>query len=315
MRFYKSSPILIAGANGMVGSSFVRILKRKGFKNLLTPSKKELNYLDKKNVRDYLNKNKPFFIICAAARVGGINANNTNKVNFYYENIEIQNNLISESHLANIDNLLFLGSSCVYPRDCKQPIKEEYLLKGQLEKTNEPYALAKISGIKFCEYLNIEFNRNYFSVMPTNLYGPNDNYDLLNSHVLPALIHKFHKAKIKNYNEVEIWGSGKPKREFLYVDDLVEASILLMFKKRQYRSLINIGSEEEITIRSLSLLLSDVIYKPKEIKFNKNYPDGTPRKVMDSSYMKSMGWKPKYDLLSGIKKTYKHFLSNYNQSI
>lgn len=310
MKFNKNSKILIAGSTGMVGSSFLRNLHNRGFKNIIAPPRAKLDYEDKNNVFSFLEKYKPDYVICCAALVGGINANNSNKVDFLVRNLEIQNNLITQSHKANIKNLLFMGSSCIYPRDSKQPIKENYLLSGPLEKTNEAYALAKIAGLKLCEYFNKEHGRNYFSVMPTNLYGPNDNYDLEKSHVIPGLIHRFHLAKINGDQKVEVWGDGSPKREFLYVDDLIDACIFLL-KQKKYINIVNIGSGEEVTIKKLANLIKKTINANFELIFNNDYPNGTPRKLLSSKIIKEIGWAPKINLERGLKKAYNNFKNFY----
>ena len=299
-----NSKILILGSSGMVGSSFVRILKKKNYKRILSPKRNKLNLFNFSKVKNYIFKNKPEIVIIAAAKVGGINANDRNKVNFLYENLEIQNNIIYSCHLSNVKKLLFLGSSCVYPKYAKQPIKEKSLLSGALESTNEAYALAKISGIKLCEYIKSEHkNRNYISVMPSNLYGPNDNYDLKNSHVLPALMKKIYKAKTSKLKQIVLWGSGKPKREFLYVDDLVEACILIL-KKKYNGSLINIGTGDEISIKQLAIKIMQIMNVNLKIKYDARFPDGTPRKILNVDKIFKLGWKPKISLEEGIKKIY-----------
>lgn len=299
-----NSKILILGSSGMVGSSFVRIFKKKNYKRILSPKRNQLNLLNFSKVKNYISKNKPDIVIIAAAKVGGINANNLNKVNFLYENLEIQNNIIYSCHLLNIKELLFLGSSCVYPKYAKQPIEEKSLLTGALETTNEAYSLAKISGIKLCEYIKNEYkNRNYISVMPSNLYGPNDNYDLKNSHVLPALMKKIYNAKNSKLKQIVLWGSGKPKREFLYVDDLVEACIFIL-KKKYNGSLINIGTGEETSIKKLAIKIMEIMDINLKIKYDASFPDGTPRKVLNVDKIFKLGWKPKVSLQKGIKKIY-----------
>ena len=299
----KERKILVAGGSGMVGSSILRKLKEHGYNNLLLPKRSELNLLDQSSVYHYLKKNKPDFIFIAAAKVGGILANDNFSADFLFENLQIQNNLIHGAHLADINNIIFLGSSCVYPRMAPQPIKEEYLLTGPFEKTNEGYAIAKISGIKLCEHYKKQYNRNYFSVMPTNLYGLNDNYDLRNSHVLPALIKKIHDAKENEKKEIMIWGSGEPKREFLYVDDLADACIHLM-KINYTGEIINIGTGKDLTITELAKKIISIVGVKVKLKYDKNYPDGTPRKVLDVSKILGLGWKPKITLEEGIRLTY-----------
>ena len=299
----KEKNFLVAGGSGMVGSSILRKLKEHGYNNLLLPKRSELNLLDQSSVYHYLKKNKPDFIFIAAAKVGGILANDNFSADFLFENLQIQNNLIHGAHLADINNIIFLGSSCVYPRMAPQPIKEEYLLTGPFEKTNEGYAIAKISGIKLCEHYKKQYNRNYYSVMPTNLYGLNDNYDLRNSHVLPALIKKIHDAKENEKKEIMIWGSGEPKREFLYVDDLADACIHLM-KINYTGEIINIGTGKDLTITELAKKIISIVGVKVKLKYDKNYPDGTPRKVLDVSKILGLGWKPKITLEEGIRLTY-----------
>ena len=299
----KERKILVAGGSGMVGSSILRKLKEHGYNNLLLPKRSELDLLDQSSVYHYLKRNKPDFIFIAAAKVGGILANDNFSADFLFENLQIQNNLIHGAHLADINNIIFLGSSCVYPRMAPQPIKEEYLLTGPFEKTNEGYAIAKISGIKLCEHYKKQYNRNYFSVMPTNLYGLNDNYNLRNSHVLPALIKKIHDAKENEKKEIIIWGSGEPKREFLYVDDLADACIYLM-KINYTGEIINIGTGKDLTITDLAKKIISIVGVKVKLKYDNNYPDGTPRKVLDVSKILGLGWKPKITLEEGIRLTY-----------
>ena len=299
----KERKILVAGGSGMVGSSILRKLKEHGYNNLLLPKRSELDLLDQSSVYHYLKRNKPDFIFIAAAKVGGILANDNFSADFLFENLQIQNNLIHGAHLADINNIIFLGSSCVYPRMAPQPIKEEYLLTGPFEKTNEGYAIAKISGIKLCEHYKKQYNRNYFSVMPTNLYGLNDNYNLRNSHVLPALIKKIHDAKENEKKEIIIWGSGEPKREFLYVDDLADACIHLM-KINYTGEIINIGTGKDLTITDLAKKIISIVGVKVKLKYDNNYPDGTPRKVLDVSKILGLGWKPKITLEEGIRLTY-----------
>tara|TARA_Y100001970_G_C14156411_1_gene815839 strand:+ start:529 stop:1467 length:939 start_codon:yes stop_codon:yes gene_type:complete len=302
--------ILVTGANGMVGSAIVRILKKKKYKNILTPSRKELNLFDYKKTESFFKKYKPEYIFASAARVGGILANSKYPTEFFTENILIQNNTILNAHNFNINNLTFFGSSCIYPKFCKQPIKENYLLSSELEKTNEAYALAKISGVKLCEYINNQFNRNYISLMPTNLYGINDNYDFESSHVLPSLIAKIHHAKINQLDSITLFGTGKPLREFLFVDDLAEACIFLMNEKHTYK-ILNVGSGEEISIKKLANLISESVNYKVKIKYDKDKPDGTPRKLLDSSIIRKLGWTPKVFLNKGIKVSYKDYCNKY----
>ena len=295
----KSSKIYVAGHNGMVGSAIVRKLRSSGFDNLLLRSRQELDLTEQSSVRTFLQSERPDFIFVAAAKVGGIHANNTYRAEFIYQNLMIEANLIHAASLAGVERLLFLGSSCIYPRDCPQPIKEEYLLTGPLEETNEPYGIAKIAGIKLCESYNRQYGTRYFSVMPTNLYGPNDNYDLANSHVLPALIRKAHEAKLRGDPEIVVWGTGTPRREFLHVDDLADACVFMM-ERDIGDGLYNIGSGEEVTIRELALIVAQEIGFAGQLVFDKTKPDGTPRKLLDCARLNSHGWKSKIPLSHGI---------------
>lgn len=270
----------------------------------------ELDLRNQKQVHDLFKQEKPEYVFLAAARVGGINANNTYRADFIYDNLAIQLNVIGASHEYNVKKLLFLGSSCIYPKNSQQPIKEEYMLSGYLEKTNEPYAIAKIAGVNMCESFNIQYGNNFISAMPTNLYGPNDNYDLNNSHVLPALIRKFHEAKINNDPFVEIWGSGKPRREFLHVDDMAEACYYLMLNYDE-KTLINIGYGEDISINDLALLIKEIVGYTGELKYNAQKPDGTMVKLLDSSRINKLGWKPLIHFRHGITETYKDFQKRY----
>ena len=304
---FKHSKIFVAGHKGLVGSAIVRRLKNKGFKNIITVTRKNLDLIDQKKTFNFLKKNKPKFIFICAAKVGGILANDLLRGEFIYNNLQIQNNLIHGAFLNNIKNLIFLGSSCVYPRNYSQAIKEEYLLKGPLEKTNEPYAIAKIAGIKLCENYNLQYNMNYLCLMPTNTYGPNDNYDEFSSHFIPALIRKVHKLKKMNKKILNIWGSGKVKREIIYVDDLADACIYFM-NKRTNKSLINIGTGKDLTITNYAKLILKVLKVNAKIKYNKNKPDGTPRKLLDITLAKKFGWKPKIELEDGILRAYESFL-------
>ena len=303
-----NSKIFIAGHKGLVGSAILRKLKSKGYKNLLTIDKKKLDLTDQKKVFHFLNRNKPKFIFIAAAKVGGIYSNYKYKAEFMYNNISIQTNLIHGAYLSGINNLIFLGSSCVYPRMSKQPIKEKYLLEGQLEKTNDAYAIAKIAGIKMCESYNQQYGTNYKCLMPTNTFGPNDNYHSLNSHFFPALIKKIHNLKIKNKKELILWGNGRAKREVIFVDDIADACIHFMNKKTK-ENLINIGTGNEYSIVDYVKLISNVILKKKKIniKYDKSKPNGTPRKVMDVSLAKKYGWKASTNLIDAINITYKDF--------
>ena len=302
----KDSKIYIAGHNGMVGSSVLRKLKAEGYQNLIFKNSSELDLREQNDVRDFINDQKPEIIIDAAAVVGGILANDTFQYKFLMDNMLIQNNLIDSAVKNNITKFIFLGSSCIYPRDAVQPLKEEYLLTSSLEKTNQWYSLAKITGVKLIESVRNIFGFNYVSLMPTNLYGPNDNYHLKNSHVLPALIRKFHEAKFNNDNVI-LWGTGKPLREFLHVDDLANA--VLFFLNNKFDSfLYNVGSGEEISILELAKLIQNIIGHEGEIIFDKSFPDGTPRKLLDSKKLLSLGWNPKISLTEGIKDTYAQLL-------
>ena len=296
----------------MVGSSIVRLLLKNNFKNVITCPRKNLDLTNQHGVNDFFKKNKPDYVFLAAAKVGGIKANNKYKADFIYQNLAIQNNVIFYSHLNDVKKLIFLGSSCVYPRKCEQPIKEELLLTGPLEKTNEPYAIAKISGIKMCESFYRQYGSEFFSLMPTNLYGPGDNYDLDNSHVIPALIRKFDDAKRNNIKSVEIWGTGKPMREFLHVDDLADACLFALENisaKKLYDecevSQLNIGSGLDISIKELALLIAKIISFKGEIIFNSNMPDGTYKKLLDVSLAKKLGWKNKIDFKIGLERVIK----------
>jgi GDP-L-fucose synthase len=307
----KSSKIYIAGHRGMVGSAILRKLEKEGYPNLLTRTSKELDLRDQVAVADFFKLEKPEYVFLAAAKVGGIVANNTYRAEFLFDNLQIQNNIIHQSYLNDVKKLMFLGSSCIYPKMAPQPLKEEYLLTGLLEETNEPYAIAKITGIKMCDAYRAQYGCNYISVMPTNLYGLNDNYHPENSHVLPALLRKFHEAKVNNAPDVTIWGSGSPMREFLFADDLADACYYLM---QNYNDphLINVGTGEDLTIKDLALLIKNIIGFEGELVFDSTKPDGTPRKLMDVSKIHSQGWKHKIDLSEGIKLAYQDFLSKYN---
>ena len=305
----KNSKIYLAGHTGLVGSSVLKILKKKGFKKIILQKRKDLDLTSQNKVFKFLKKTKPDAVIICAAKVGGIKANNKFKSEFIYENLSIQNNIIKSAHLNGVDNLIFLGSSCIYPKFSKQPIKEEYLLTSDLEPTNQYYALAKIAGVKLCESFNIQYDRNYISLMPSNLFGPNDNYNLENSHFLPAVIKKIYLAK-QNRKSLKFWGTGKAKRELTYVDDLAEACIFFLKKKTQH-TLINIGSGYEKTINEyINLICKKLGYKEK-IKFNQDkFMDGTPRKVLDCSIAKKYGWKSKWSLNKSIDLTIKDFKLN-----
>ncbi len=304
----KAAPILVAGHRGMVGSALVRRLRTAGYTTLLTPSRQELDLLDQAAVFAYLERERPAYLFLAAAKVGGIQANNTYRADFIYQNLVIEANLIHGAHRAGLQRLMFLGSSCIYPRDCPQPIREEYLLTGPLEATNEPYAIAKIAGIKLCESYQRQYGRQYVSVMPTNLYGPNDNYDLNNSHVLPALIRKTHEAKQRGDRELTVWGSGTPRREFLYVDDLADACVYLM-ETGYDGPLVNVGCGADVTIRELAETVMDVVAFPGTIVFDASKPDGTPRKLLDVSRLAALGWQARTELRTGIRLAYEDFLA------
>lgn len=302
----KTDKIYIAGHNGMVGSAILRKLKQEGFTNFILRRSKELDLRDQHSVAGFFVETKPDYVFLAAARVGGIVANNSYRAEFLYDNLMIQNNIIHESYKNQVKKLMFLGSSCIYPKLAPQPLREEYLLTGVLEHTNEPYAIAKIAGIKMCDAYRAQYRCNFVSVMPTNLYGPNDNYDLNTSHVLPALIRKFHEAKAGNIPEVTVWGSGKPYREFLHVDDLADACYFLMEKYNE-PGFINIGTGTDIQINDLALLVREIVGFSGELKHDTSKPDGTPRKLMDVSRLEKLGWTPRIHLRDGIKKVYDEF--------
>ena len=299
--------IFVAGHRGMVGSAFVRYLEQAGAQDIVKAPRSALDLLDQRAVHAFLKQEKPDLVILAAAKVGGIQANNTQRADFIYENLMVEANVIHGAHLADIDRLLFLGSSCIYPRDCPQPIREDYLLSGLLEPTNEPYALAKIAGIKLCDAYNRQYGRHYFSVMPTNLYGPNDNYDLLSSHVLPTLIRKIHEAKVSGASEVVLWGSGQPKREFLYVDDLVEACMHLV-SIDYFGEIVNIGTGEDLSITELAGTIMEVVGFAGKLVYDTSKPDGTPRKLLDVSRLRDLGWRAKTSLRQGLVLAYNDFL-------
>ena len=305
----KKDRIFVAGHNGLVGSAVLRKLKELNYSNIILAEKKKLNLLDQKKVFNFLKKNKIKSIIICAARVGGIKANNTYKGDFIYENLMIQNNLIHGAKINGISNLIFLGSSCVYPKYCKQPIKEEYLLTDSLEKTNEPYAIAKIAGIKLCESYNFQYKTNFKCLMPTNTFGPGDNYDLENSHFLPALIKKIHKCKINKNKSLYLWGNGQTKRELIFVDDLANAIIYFLNKKTK-KNLINIGSGIEKTIDQYAKLICKIIGVKLKIRYKNKSLTGTPRKLLDCTYARKNGWKSKTNLKTDILKTYKQFLND-----
>ena len=306
----KNIKIYIAGHRGMVGSALIRALQKRGYSNLLTRTRKELDLLNQNAVFNFLQTEKPDYIYIAAAKVGGIHANNTFRGQFLYENLAIETNLIHGAYLAGIERLCFLGSSCIYPRDCPQPMQEKHLLTGSLEPTNEPYAISKIAGIKMCENYNRQYSTQYICAMPANLYGPNDNYDLNTCHVLPALICKAHDAKLRDEKKLSVWGSGKPIREFLYVDDAADALIFLMENKLS-EELFNIGTGEEVTIRKLAEIVMNEIGFNGEIVFDPTKPDGTPRKLLSLKRMRQLGWQAQTKMQDGIKKAYQDFLGKH----
>lgn len=333
MNDLKNKKIYIAGHKGMVGSAITRKLQSGGYENLVTRSLEELDLTRQEQVEKFFEEEKPQVVIIAAAKVGGILANNTYRAEFIYDNLMIESNIIHAAYKNKVEKLIFLGSSCIYPKFAPQPMKEEHLLTGELEQTNEPYAIAKIAGIKLCENYYKQYGSNFYSVMPTNLYGPNDNFDLETSHVLPALIRKFHESKVSllnkggdleggnnsiTNNSVTIWGTGTPKREFLYVEDLADAIFFLMNKidakdlYEQGLTHINIGTGEDLSIAELADTIKNVVGLEGEIKYDSSKPDGTPRKLMDVSRLHDLGWKHKTSLEEGIKKTYNWFLENYN---
>ncbi len=302
----KEDKIYVAGHRGMVGSAIIRKLRAEGYENIVTRTSKELDLRDQYGVRDFFIEEKPDYVFLAAAKVGGIVANNTYRAEFLYDNLMIQNNVIHHSWLNGVKKLLFLGSSCIYPKLAPQPLREDALLTGPLEPTNEPYAIAKIAGIKMCDAYRDQYGCNYISVMPTNLYGPNDNYDLQNSHVLPALIRKFHEAKIEQKPYVEIWGTGSPLREFMHVDDLADACFFLMENYNE-RGFINIGVGKDISIKELALLIKKIVGYEGELRFDTSKPDGTPRKLLDISKLAALGFKVKISLEEGVRAVYEEY--------
>ncbi len=300
------SKIYIAGHRGMVGSAIHRNLTAKGFQNIITRTSKELDLRNQQEVNDFFAAEKPDYVFLAAAKVGGIMANNTRRAEFLYDNLMIEANIIHAAYLNQVTKLMFLGSSCIYPKMAPQPLKEDYLLTGELEPTNEPYAIAKITGIKMCDAYRSQYGCNFISVMPTNLYGPNDNYDLNSSHVLPALVRKFHEAKMNNSEFVELWGSGSPKREFLHADDLADACVYLMDKYNE-QGLVNVGTGEDLSILELAQLIQKIVGYEGELRFDSSKPDGTPRKLMDVNKLHSMGWKARIGLEEGIRAVYEEY--------
>lgn len=305
----KNSKIYVAGHRGLVGSAIVRKLREKGYQNLVYRTRKELDLRDKNQVDEFFEREKPEYVFLAAAKVGGIVANNEYPADFIRDNLMIQTNVIDAAYRNGVKKLLFLGSTCIYPKFAPQPLKEEYLLTGELEPTNEPYAIAKIAGIKMCQSYNRQYGTKYISVMPTNLYGPNDNFDLHTSHVLPALIRKFHEAKVNNAPYVEVWGTGTPRREFLYSDDLADACVFLM-NNYDGNEIINIGVGKDISIKELAEKIKNVVGYQGEIKFDTSKPDGTPRKLVDVSRINALGWKASISLDEGLQKVYQWFLEN-----
>lgn len=304
-----NSKIYIAGHGGMVGNALMRNLKARGFTNLILRTRAELNLCIQKDVNDFFEKEKPEYVFLAAAKVGGIHANNTYRADFIYENLMVQCNIIHAAYKNKVKKLMFLGSSCIYPKMAPQPLKEEYLLTGSLEYTNEPYAIAKIAGIKMCESYHLQYGCDFISVMPTNLYGPNDNYDLNNSHVLPALLRKFHDAKENNLPNVTVWGTGSPRREFMHADDMADACVYLM-NNYTGEKFVNIGVGSDISIKELAQLIKNIVGYNGEIVFDSSKPDGTPRKLMDVSFLHSLGWSHKINLEQGIRGVY----ADYKQS-
>jgi GDP-L-fucose synthase len=305
----KTGKIYIAGHRGMVGSAIMRKLQKEGFDRIITRTSAELDLRNQQAVNDFFAAEKPDHVFMAAAKVGGIMANNTYRAEFLYDNLMIQNNVINAAYVNEVTKLLFLGSSCIYPKLAPQPLKEEYLLTGELEPTNEPYAIAKIAGIKMCDAYRSQYGCSFISVMPTNLYGPNDNYDLNKSHVLPALIRRFHEAKSDGKTSVTLWGSGTPRREFLHADDLADACFFLM-QKFDEPGFVNIGTGEDLEIRELALLIKDIVGYEGEIEYDRSKPDGTPRKLMDVSKLASLGWKYSISLEEGIRRVYKEYEKN-----
>lgn len=305
----KDSKIYVAGHRGLVGSAILRLLEQRGYDNVITRTRKQLDLTDQRAVEKFFQKEKPEYVFLAAAKVGGILANKTRKADFIYENLRIQNNIIHNAHKHKVKKLLFLGSSCIYPKMCPQPIKEEYLMTSPLEPTNDAYAVAKIAGIKMCQSYNQQYGTNFISVMPTNLYGPGDNFDPETSHVLPAMIRKFHEAKMRNKKQVTLWGTGKPRREFLHVDDLASACLFLM-QKYNSSEIINIGTGKDITIKELAELIKNIVGFQGKINWDAKQPDGTPRKLLNISKIKKLGWRPTIFLKNGVANTYNYFIKN-----
>ena len=309
MEFPKDARIFIAGHRGLVGSAIVRRLQQDGFSNLLTATREQLDLRDQAAVNYWFRANRPEYVFLVAGTVGGILANSTRPAEFLYDNMMIHGTVVHAAHLYGVTRLLYLGSSCIYPRGCPQPMKEEHLLTGRLEPTNEPYAIAKIAGIKLCEAYRRQYGCDFISAMPTNLYGPHDNFDLESSHVLPAMIRKFHDARIAGQKEVVIWGTGSPRREFLHVDDLADACVYLM-ERYDAAEHINVGTGEDLSILELALLVRDVVYPAAELTFDRSKPDGTPRKLLDVSRLHQIGWRHRIELRAGIASTYDWFVRN-----
>jgi GDP-L-fucose synthase len=307
----KQDKIFVAGHRGMVGSAIVRKLQREGFENIVTKTSSELDLMNQSAVMTFFENEKPKFVFLAAAKVGGIHANNTYRAEFLYNNLMIEANVIHAAHVHGVTKLLFLGSSCIYPKMAPQPLTENALLTGELEPTNEPYAIAKIAGIKLCESYRDQYGSNFISAMPTNLYGPNDNYDLQNSHVLPALIRKFHEGKINGLPEVEVWGTGSPLREFLHVDDLADACYFLMLNYNE-KQFVNVGTGIDLSIKSLAEMVKEIVGYEGKLVWNTSKPDGTPRKLMNVSKIESLGWKHQIDLRKGIEMVYAEFVEKHN---
>lgn len=307
----KQDKIFVAGHRGMVGSAIVRKLQREGFENIVTKTSSELDLMNQSAVMHFFENEKPKFVFLAAAKVGGIHANNTYRAEFLYNNLMIEANVIHAAHAHRVTKLLFLGSSCIYPKMAPQPLTENALLTGELEPTNEPYAIAKIAGIKLCESYRDQYGSNFISAMPTNLYGPNDNYDLQNSHVLPALIRKFHEGKINGLPEVEVWGTGSPLREFLHVDDLADACYFLMLNYNE-KQFVNVGTGIDLSIKSLAEMVKEIVGYEGKLVWNTSKPDGTPRKLMNVSKIESLGWKHQIDLRKGIEMVYAEFVEKHN---
>lgn len=305
----KKSKIYIAGHKGLVGSAIARSLEKNGYANLVFRTHEELNLLNQKATAEFFAKKKPDYVFLAAAKVGGIMANNVYPAEFIYQNLQIESNIIHYSYLHGVKKLLFLGSSCIYPKLAQQPIKEEYFMDGKLEPTNEPYAIAKIAGIIMCQSYNRQYGANFISVMPTNLYGPNDNFDAETSHVLPAMIHKFHEAKMKNAPEITLWGTGNPRREFLYVDDLADACLYLMLNYNK-PEIINVGIGADISIKELAEMIKEIVGYRGQINWNTSKPDGTPRKLLDVTRLHNLGWRHKINLREGINATYQWYKKN-----